>query len=80
MIEDLKCPVCASPMKQRVNRETGEEFYGCTQFPKCRGTRDSEGLSHAEKYHLRNHDQLGEEDDGDRRTRTRPSWRNFRRW
>lgn len=38
------CPVCGSDMVLRTARRgpnTGSQFYGCTQFPKCRGTRKS---------------------------------------
>lgn len=33
------CPDCDGPMKERTNRSTGEIFLGCSDFPKCRGTR-----------------------------------------
>jgi restriction system protein len=36
------CPICGSPMKVRIARRggsRGERFYGCSKFPKCRGTR-----------------------------------------
>ncbi len=33
------CPACASVMVQRHNRHTGEPFWGCPSFPRCRGTR-----------------------------------------
>ena len=32
------CPRCGSALVQRTNRRTGENFLGCIQFPKCRGT------------------------------------------
>ncbi len=32
------CPRCGNEMVQRHNRH-GEAFLGCSQFPKCRGTR-----------------------------------------
>ncbi|MBB3800633.1 restriction system protein [Xanthomonas arboricola] len=32
------CPRCGSMLVQRINRRTGENFLGCSQFPKCRGT------------------------------------------
>ena len=38
--ETIFCPVCGSPMVKRVAKRgnnIGNEFYGCTQFPKCRG-------------------------------------------
>lgn len=33
------CPLCGAQMVQRANRTTGEHFWGCRQFPKCRGVR-----------------------------------------
>lgn len=41
----LKCPKCGSPMQERYNKSSGEMFYGCTQFPDCRGTRQANGSS-----------------------------------
>ena len=32
------CPRCGSSMVARSNRKSGQEFFGCSQFPKCRGT------------------------------------------
>ncbi|WP_372162048.1 restriction endonuclease [Xanthomonas axonopodis pv. cyamopsidis] len=32
------CPRCGSTLVQRTNRRTGQDFLGCIQFPKCRGT------------------------------------------
>ena len=34
-----KCPRCGSKMIKRTNRKTEETFYGCSRYPKCRGTR-----------------------------------------
>jgi ssDNA-binding Zn-finger/Zn-ribbon topoisomerase 1 len=33
------CPQCKSEMKLRTNRCTGREFWGCSTYPACRGTR-----------------------------------------
>ena len=33
----IKCPDCGSPMVKRNGRYG--EFYGCSTYPKCRGTR-----------------------------------------
>jgi len=41
-----RCPVCNSRMVKRVARKgpnTGQEFWGCTRFPSCFGTRDISG-------------------------------------
>lgn len=46
---ELKCPDCGSDMKLRTNRQNGDKFWGCTKYPKCRGTRDENGLSKAER-------------------------------
>lgn len=34
-----KCPRCRSKMIERANRKTGQTFYGCSRYPKCRGAR-----------------------------------------
>jgi restriction system protein len=36
------CPACGNPMVRRVakyGKNAGEEFWGCGQYPHCRGTR-----------------------------------------
>jgi hypothetical protein len=36
------CPDCGSPMKvktARRGRSAGEQFYGCSRYPACKGTR-----------------------------------------
>lgn len=33
------CPDCGRPMVARKNKNTGRPFWGCTSFPRCRGTR-----------------------------------------
>lgn len=47
--EEYLCPDCNSPMKVRTNRQNGNKFYGCTKYPDCRGTRDENGLSRADR-------------------------------
>jgi restriction system protein len=34
-----RCPRCGKEMQQRANRHTKERFWGCTDYPGCRGTR-----------------------------------------
>jgi ssDNA-binding Zn-finger/Zn-ribbon topoisomerase 1 len=35
------CPKCKSPMTIRNGRDVPEnKFYGCTKYPKCKGTRE----------------------------------------
>jgi restriction system protein len=41
-----RCPKCGSEMLVRVAKRglnTGQEFLGCIQYPRCRGTRDLPG-------------------------------------
>lgn len=33
------CPKCGKEMQRRTNRRTNEQFWGCTSYPSCRGTR-----------------------------------------
>jgi micrococcal nuclease len=33
------CPRCGAAMVKRPNRRTGVEFWGCSTFPACRGSR-----------------------------------------
>jgi DNA topoisomerase-1 len=37
---DIKCPECDGPMKLRPGR-WGKFFYGCANYPKCKGTRQA---------------------------------------
>ena len=34
------CPYCGAKMVLRTNRHTGDRFWGCSQYPDCKGTRD----------------------------------------
>lgn len=47
------CPDCGSEMKLRTNSQNGQKFWGCTKYPKCRGTRDEDGLSREEREALK---------------------------
>ena len=37
-----QCPVCGKPMRRRSAGKTAREFWGCTGFPNCRGSREIE--------------------------------------
>lgn len=42
------CPLCAQPMALRTARKgdhAGSEFWGCTAYPNCKGTRPAETAS-----------------------------------
>jgi hypothetical protein len=34
------CPKCKKAMIKRVNTAKNTQFWGCTQYPKCKGTRN----------------------------------------
>jgi len=36
------CPYCHGKLIKRMNRKTGEEFLGCTKYPKCKYTQPVE--------------------------------------
>jgi restriction system protein len=37
------CPVCDNAMLRRRNRTTKQAFWGCSQYPACKGTQQFEG-------------------------------------
>lgn len=46
MAENPQCPKCEKPMRLRTarkGRNAGSQFWGCSNFPRCSGTRDFEG-------------------------------------
>lgn len=49
MIENVKCPKCGGRMISRVQRATGERFWGCADYPKCNGTRNTDGEAPSER-------------------------------
>ena len=44
-MEPPKCPKCKTPMRERSGKNG--PFWGCPDFPKCRGTRD---IENSEEY------------------------------
>ena len=44
VVNDTACPVCHSPMVLRTakrGKNAGQSFWGCSRYPKCRGTRQA---------------------------------------
>ena len=39
-----KCPRCHNPLVERINSSSGNVFYGCKNFPKCRYTKYSTSM------------------------------------
>jgi len=38
---DLACPTCGAAMFKRFSRQTNQMFWGCTHYPRCKGTRSA---------------------------------------
>ncbi len=47
MIEETLCPECNKKMKSRTGKYG--VFWGCSDYPNCKGTRDSMGRSKADR-------------------------------
>lgn len=48
--QNVICPLCDGPMTERIiNRKIGQRFWRCNDFPNCKGTRDTDGLSQADR-------------------------------
>ena len=46
-LEETRCPNCGGKMVAR--KSLHGVFWGCANYPHCRGTRDSQGRSKAER-------------------------------
>jgi ssDNA-binding Zn-finger/Zn-ribbon topoisomerase 1 len=47
--ENVACPACGGSMVSRKNHRDGRRFWGCANYPECRGTRDTDGRSSADR-------------------------------
>lgn len=74
MIEETKCPLCDGPMKSRANKTTGQRFWGCADFPKCKGTRDTDGEARVVRDGVAELDDLMPSDR--QRSRDKQRWRS----
>ncbi len=66
--DENRCPSCGGPMVSRQNSKTGQRFWGCTKYPRCKGTRDTDGLSADDRRQaagLPDHPDDGDDDEGD---------------
>lgn len=41
--ENVRCPNCEGPMVPRTSQHG--KFWGCANYPRCKGTRNAEGES-----------------------------------
>ena len=62
--EELLCPECNSSMAIRTNRTNGNKFYGCKKYPNCKGTRDENGLSKADRDEKKYKEEQVQQDSG----------------
>lgn len=77
MIEETLCPDCNGKMTSRMNRSTGQRFWGCNDYPRCHGTRDTDGEAPARSRNASEIDTLPSESPSDRqRGNDRSRWRN----
>lgn len=53
--QNVDCPECGGPMTSRANKTTGQRFWGCNAYPRCRGTRDTDGEA-PQRYRNRDDD------------------------
>lgn len=63
MDENL-CPECSSKMVSRKRKSDGVRFWGCSRFPQCKGTRDSDGNSRQDRAKARENRDKREEETG----------------
>lgn len=70
--ENVKCPDCDGEMIPRLSQHG--KFWGCKSYPKCKGTRDSMGLSKADRLKERNEDHEDVGPDPFAGTPTKTTW------
>jgi ssDNA-binding Zn-finger/Zn-ribbon topoisomerase 1 len=61
-MEETLCPECGGPMVSRANKTTGQRFWGCKDYPKCRGTRNTDGEAPRDRSDYTPSDRLREND------------------
>jgi NADH pyrophosphatase NudC (nudix superfamily) len=44
-----QCPLCGAKMTLRVNGKKGNQFWGCSTFPRCKGVRQFEQVLSSEQ-------------------------------
>lgn len=48
----IDCPECGKPMHMRTNRKSNLGFWGCSDFPRCKGTRTQRDAADWITYHV----------------------------
>ena len=41
--ENVTCPECGEPMVSRANKTSGQRVWGGSNYPTCKGTRNTDG-------------------------------------
>lgn len=49
MIENVACPLCGGQMVSRLNVAKQQRFWGCKDYPTCKGTRNTDGEATGER-------------------------------
>ncbi len=39
----VDCPECGGKMVSRKRKSDGQRFWGCADYPRCKGTRNTDG-------------------------------------
>jgi ribosomal protein L37AE/L43A len=58
-VSDVMCPECGSKMVSRKGQFG--VFWGCSKYPNCKGTRDAQGRSKAERDAAKEESRRGRE-------------------
>lgn len=56
-IENVKCPECSGEMVSRKGQYG--VFWGCKDYPNCKGTRDNLGRSKADREEEKENEKIG---------------------
>lgn len=80
-LDENRCPACGARMVARTNRKDQSKFWGCSNYPRCKGTRNTDGEAPRQRGEMVpgvTHDIDGEEWDRSPSERQRDNDR--RRW
>lgn len=70
-IEETLCPDCGGPMVSRSSKFG--VFWGCKAYPKCKGTRDADGMSKADRMKEKQEELAKQQEDDNDKFRFRKS-------
>mgnify|MGYP001616752900 CR=1 FL=1 len=70
--ESLKCPNCGGEMISRKGKFG--TFWGCKDYPNCKGTRDSQGRSKQERDKWKEEMLEGDRDEMTSKQRGKKEW------